>query len=158
MVKPGREAGSRAPRLFLIGEDPGVTEAVRRRLEAAGYGVEIASTVAEGLAPAPRVAYAGVELDRIEHRAWYLGRPLDLTPTEYRVLEQLVLHAGGVASRRELLEVVWGLGSAPVSNAVDVHVSHLRRKLEADGRPRIVFTVRGRGFFLREPEVLGRSG
>lgn len=108
--------------------------------------------------PPWRVAHAGIELDRLGHRAWYRGRPLSLTPTEYRLLECLLLHTEAVVPREALRKAIWGADAALASNVVDVHVSHLRRKLEAAGSPRILLTERGKGFVLREPEPLPADG
>lgn len=240
----GEPEDARSPcalRLLLVEGDPVIAGAVRRELERAGYGVDLAATAREGwekarephaalvvdvalpdgpgthvvtqlrragkgepvlflaredsqvelvrIAGSPRagehaflpylrdlsarleallrhehpdatwrIAYAGVELDRIGHRAWYHGTPLELTPTEYRFLECLVLHADEVVTRETLREGVWGPGVVLASNVVDVHVSNLRRKLEAGGRPRIIWTERGRGFVLSDASGDGPKG
>lgn len=78
------------------------------------------------------------------------GRPLDLTRREFELLEVLARNTGLVLTRDQLLERVWGYDFDVRSDAVDTFVSYLRRKLEADGAPRLVQTVRGVGFVLRE--------
>ncbi|MEV0183394.1 response regulator transcription factor [Streptomyces sp. NPDC050625] len=78
------------------------------------------------------------------------GRPLDLTRREFELLEVLARNAGLVLTRDQLLERVWGYDFDVRSDAVDTFVSYLRRKLEADGAPRLIQTVRGVGFVLRE--------
>ncbi|UXY31818.1 response regulator transcription factor [Streptomyces sp. HUAS TT20] len=78
------------------------------------------------------------------------GRPLDLTRREFELLEVLARNAGLVLNRDQLLERVWGYDFDVRSDAVDTFVSYLRRKLEADGAPRLIQTVRGVGFVLRE--------
>ncbi|MFJ3307483.1 response regulator transcription factor [Streptomyces sp. NPDC086549] len=78
------------------------------------------------------------------------GRPLDLTRREFELLEALARNAGLVLTRDQLLERVWGYDFDVRSDAVDTFVSYLRRKLEADGAPRLIQTVRGVGFVLRE--------
>ncbi|MDZ7732781.1 MAG: winged helix-turn-helix domain-containing protein [Acidimicrobiia bacterium] len=75
-------------------------------------------------------------------------RELDLTRREFDLLETLVRNADLVLSRAQLLELVWGYDWEVDSNVVDVFVSYLRRKLEADGEPRVIETVRGVGFKL----------
>jgi DNA-binding response OmpR family regulator len=77
------------------------------------------------------------------------GRTIDLTRREFELLEELARHRGVVLSRRQLLERVWGYDFEVDGNVVDVFVGYLRRKLEADGEPRIIHTVRGVGFVLR---------
>ena len=97
-----------------------------------------------------RLAYADVELDRIRHVATRAGKPLDLTPKEFHLLEYFLMHPERVVRRTELLEKVWDLHFDPMSNVVDVHVANLRRKLRARGRSPLLHTVRGVGFLLRD--------
>jgi DNA-binding response OmpR family regulator len=75
------------------------------------------------------------------------GVPLELTRTEYDLLVMLVQHVGRVLSKTQLLTQVWGF-DAYDPNLVEVHMSALRRKLEATG-PRLIHTVRGAGYVLR---------
>ncbi|MHC1562200.1 response regulator transcription factor [Actinomycetospora sp. C-140] len=77
-------------------------------------------------------------------------RPVDLTKREYELLVVLARNAEVVLTRERLLELVWGYDFATDTNVVDVFAGYLRRKLEADGTPRLVHTVRGVGFVLRE--------
>jgi two-component system, OmpR family, response regulator PrrA len=77
------------------------------------------------------------------------SRAIELTRREFELLEELARHRGVVLSRQQLLERVWGYDFEVDGNVVDVFVGYLRRKLEADGEPRIVHTVRGVGFVLR---------
>lgn len=76
-------------------------------------------------------------------------RPLDLTRREFELLEFLMRHPGEVVERRRLHEDVWGYTFDPGTNVADVFVGYLRRKLEAEGEPRVLDTVRGVGFVLR---------
>ena len=78
------------------------------------------------------------------------GRGVELTRREFELLEVFALNPGIVLSRERLLELVWGYDWAADGNVVDVFVSYLRRKLEAGGESRIIHTVRGVGFVLRE--------
>jgi two-component system response regulator PrrA len=77
------------------------------------------------------------------------GRELDLTAREFDLLLAFARHPGHVLSRNQLLELVWGYTWEVDSNVVDVFVGYLRRKLEADGEPRVLATVRGAGFVFR---------
>jgi len=79
------------------------------------------------------------------------GRDLDLTLTEYRLMEVLIVNPRQVMTREVIFERVWGYDFDPGSNAIEVYVSYLRRKLEAHGEPRLIHTVRGMGYVLREP-------
>jgi DNA-binding response OmpR family regulator len=94
--------------------------------------------------------YGAVTLDRLRHVATVDGRPLDLTPKEFQLLEFFLLHPEEVVRRTTLLEKVWDMHFDPESNVVDVHVGNLRRKLaSAAGKP-LLATVRGVGFSLRQ--------
>ena len=78
-------------------------------------------------------------------------REIDLTAREFELLEYLMRNERLVVSREALLEEVWGYAPFSETNTVDVFVSNLRRKLEAGGEPRLLHTVRGAGYVLREP-------
>jgi two-component system, OmpR family, response regulator MprA len=77
-------------------------------------------------------------------------RPVELTSREFELLEHLMRNERLVVSRDQLLEEVWDFGPPAETNTVDVFVSNLRRKLEAGGEPRLLHTVRGSGYVLRE--------
>jgi DNA-binding response OmpR family regulator len=76
-------------------------------------------------------------------------RRVDLTAREYALLEYLMRNAGRVLSRSMLAQHVWGLDFDPESNVVDVYVGYLRRRIEAEGEPRLLHTVRGAGYVLK---------
>jgi len=78
-------------------------------------------------------------------------RDLELTRTEYALLELFLMHPRQVMTREVIFERVWGYDFAPGSNAIEVYVSYLRRKLERGGEPRLIHTVRGMGYIAREP-------
>jgi DNA-binding response OmpR family regulator len=78
-------------------------------------------------------------------------RPIDLTNREFELLEYLMRNERLVVSRERLLDEVWGYDPMAATNTIDVFISNLRRKLEAGGEPRMLHTVRGVGFVLREP-------
>ena len=99
-------------------------------------------------APVP-IAVGSLVVDPQRRSAVVDGVPLDLTRREFDLLEVLARNAGIVLDRIRLLELCWGYDFEVDTNVVDVFVGYLRRKLEADGRPRILHTVRGVGFVLR---------
>ncbi|SDO70147.1 response regulator transcription factor [Actinacidiphila guanduensis] len=99
--------------------------------------------------PDDTVRACGLVLDPAARTATRDGAPLDLTRREFDLLEVLARNNGLVLTRDQLLDRVWGYDFAVRTDAVDTFVSYLRRKLEADGRPRILHTVRGIGFVLR---------
>ena len=90
-----------------------------------------------------------LRVDPLRRRAFRGPRELDLTQREFDLLEAFLRNAGLVLSRTQLLTLVWGYDFEIESNVVDVFVSYLRRKLEAQGEARIIQTVRGTGFVLR---------
>lgn len=98
--------------------------------------------------PAARLVFQELEMDRIGHVVRRDTFPLDLTTTEFRLLEQFLLHPGVVVSRSALLNSVWGGELGPESNVVDVHVANLRRKLRAHGAGPLIRTIRGVGYCL----------
>jgi two-component system OmpR family response regulator len=93
--------------------------------------------------------YADLELDRLRGVATRGGRPLDLSPREFRLLEHFLLHPEEIVSRTTLLEKVWHMSFDPETNVVEAHLSNLRRKLEEGNRPRLIQTVRGTGYTLQ---------
>ena len=98
----------------------------------------------------PRLlAFADLALDQSAHVVTRGHRELELTATEYRLLDMFLRHPRQVLTGRQVLAEVWA-SDAAVSNQVAVHVSSLRRKLEKHGEPRLIHTVRGVGYVLRE--------
>ncbi len=102
-------------------------------------------------APATRLQVADLELDLLARTVSRGGRPLDLQPREFRLLEYLMRHAGQVVTRTMLLEHVWDYHFDPQTNVIDVHVSRLRRKIDRDFETPLLHTVRGAGYVLRAP-------
>jgi len=93
-----------------------------------------------------------VSLDTDRREARVDGRTLDLTYVEFELLRTLVAQPGKVFSRRGLLQAIWGDSSYREPRTIDVHVRHLREKLEQDpSEPELILTVRGAGYRLREP-------
>jgi DNA-binding response OmpR family regulator len=95
--------------------------------------------------------YGGVEVHQEEHMARVNGRALDLTATEYRLLEYLVRRAETIVSRDQLAEHVWGSHGEQGSNVIDVYIGYLRRKLAAAGVDGLIQTVRGLGYLVKQP-------
>ena len=104
---------------------------------------------ADGVDPSAAVTVGDLVVDPAARSARRGGRELVLTRREFDLLEALARNAGIVMSRERLLELVWGYDWDTDGNVVDVFVSYLRRKLEAEGEPRMIQTVRGVGFALR---------
>jgi two-component system response regulator MprA len=97
-----------------------------------------------------RLRYSDLELDLPAREATRAGEPLRLTPREYDLLAVFLRHPRQALSREQLCQHVWGYAFEGESNFIDVAVKDLRKKLEAGGRPRLLQTVRGFGYALRE--------
>jgi two-component system response regulator MprA len=95
-----------------------------------------------------RFADLTLDVDRLEVRRG--DRVIELTRTEFLLLELLLRHPNRVLSREVILERVWGYNTQTNSNSLEVYIGYLRRKTEAAGEPRLVQTVRGVGYVLRE--------
>jgi two-component system response regulator MprA len=93
---------------------------------------------------------ADLRMDARAHQAWRGGREILLTRTEWQLLEYLLSHTGQVLTRQQLWQHVWGYDFDPGSNTLDVFIGYLRRKTEADGESRLVQTVRGLGYVVRD--------
>jgi two-component system, OmpR family, copper resistance phosphate regulon response regulator CusR len=98
---------------------------------------------------------ADLEVDVTVRRVTRAGRVIDLTPREFDLLIQLPVNAGRIASRETLAREVWQevRRATPLDNVIDVHVAHLRRKIDDDFYCRLIHTVRGVGFVLREEDI-----
>jgi two-component system, OmpR family, response regulator MprA len=96
------------------------------------------------------LSYANLTLDPATREVRRGDRDVDLTKTEFALLEHLLRHPRLVLTRSQLFEAVWGYDFGPRSNSLEVYVGYLRRKTEAGGEPRLIQTVRGVGYALRE--------
>jgi two-component system response regulator MprA len=100
--------------------------------------------------PAQRLTFAGLTLDPSSRDVWRGERRIELTRTEHTLLELFLQHPRQVMTRSQIFERVWGYDFGATSNALGVYVGYLRRKTEAGGEPRLLHTVRGIGYVLRE--------
>jgi two-component system, OmpR family, response regulator MprA len=96
------------------------------------------------------VRFANLELDPTTREVTRGGRPIELTRTEFSLLELFMRNPRQVLTRTIIFERVWGYDFGYASNSLDVYIGYLRRKTEADGEPRLIHTVRGVGYALRE--------
>ena len=95
--------------------------------------------------------FGDLEMDTGAYEVRRGGREIELTRTEFSLLRLLLEHPRQVLTRSVILERVWGYDFGRSSNSIEVYVGYLRRKLEAGGEPRLVHTVRGVGYVLRDP-------
>ncbi|MEU9855834.1 response regulator transcription factor [Streptomyces sp. NPDC047974] len=99
--------------------------------------------------PEDVLSFEDLRMDLATREVTRAGRPVELTRTEYTLLEMFLAHPRQVLTREQILKAVWGFDFEPSSNSLDVYVMYLRRKTEAGGEPRLVHTVRGVGYVLR---------
>jgi len=101
-----------------------------------------------------RLKAADLELDLVARRAVRGDRALDLTVREFELLEYLLRHHGHMVSREMLAREVWRepRRATPLDNVIDVQIARLRRKVDAEPAPRLIHTIRGLGFVLKEGE------
>jgi two-component system response regulator MprA len=98
-----------------------------------------------------QLRFGDLVLDRDAMTCMRGTREIQLSRTEYQLLELLMASQAKVLSRDVIFDKVWGYDFGPESNSLDVYIGYLRRKLEANGEPRIIHTVRGVGYVMREP-------
>ena len=161
VCRRARERGDRTPVLMLTARD-----AVSDRVEGLDAGADdylvkpfaldellarlralLRRTVATPAEAILKFADMVLDLQTMDVRRG--KRDLELTRTEFRLLELFMRNPRVVLSRSRIFEEVWGYDFGASSNALEVYVSYLRRKLEADGEPRLIHTVRGVGYTLR---------
>jgi two-component system response regulator MprA len=97
-----------------------------------------------------RLRFADLELDPGTREVTRGGDPIELTRTEFSLLELFLRNPRQVLTRSIIFERVWGFDFGPTSNSLDVYIGYLRRKTEVGGKPRLIHTVRGVGYALRE--------
>ncbi|MFC8568940.1 response regulator transcription factor [Streptomyces sp. NPDC057245] len=107
------------------------------------------SDAADAERAAPELAAEGLRMDPQARRAWRDGRELELTRTEFELLELLVRNAGIVLDHSTIYDRIWGYDFGPGSKNLAVYVGYLRRKLDQPGAPQLIQTVRGVGYVLR---------
>jgi DNA-binding response OmpR family regulator len=165
-----RAEGRRQPIIMLTARDEEVDRILGLELGADDYVVkpysvrEVITRVRaqlrraygelSGAALGGKTVFGDVEIDWDRMQATRRGQPVNLTPTEFRLLKHLVGNADRAVSREALIEAVWGYaGTVEDDRTIDVHVRHLREKLEDDpGAPRWLATVRGVGYrFVANP-------
>ena len=105
-------------------------------------------------AETPRLSAGDLEMNLVSRKVTRGGKPVELTVREFELLEYLLRHEGQVVSRETLARDVWKetARTTPLDNVIDVHIARLRRKVDSDLGPKLIHTVRGVGFMLREGE------
>jgi DNA-binding response OmpR family regulator len=165
ILKAIRDRGMRTPVLVLtardtvqdriVGLDSGADDYLIKPFAFAELLARIRALVRRGrVAEAPRLAVGDLEVELITRKVTRAGEPIDLTVREFELLEYLLRHQGQVVSRELLARDVWKetARTTPLDNVIDVHIARLRRKVDAEQAAKLIHTVRGVGFMLREGE------
>ncbi|MCT2592820.1 response regulator transcription factor [Streptomyces sp. N2-109] len=125
---------------------------IRALLRRSSYAAEAIGAATSGGEAGETLAFVDLRMDPVTREVTRGDRALELTRTEFTLLEMFLSHPRQVLTREQILKAVWGFDFEPSSNSLDVYVMYLRRKTEAGGEPRLLQTVRGVGFVLREGE------
>jgi DNA-binding response OmpR family regulator len=165
ILKAIRERGLKTPVLVLtardtlqdrvVGLDSGADDYLIKPFAFAELLARIRALVRRGrVAEAPRLAAGDLDVELITRKVTRGGQPIELTVREFELLEYLLRHQGQVVSRELLARDVWKetARTTPLDNVIDVHIARLRRKVDADHPAKLIHTVRGVGFMLREGE------
>jgi DNA-binding response OmpR family regulator len=165
ILKAMRERGLKTPVLVLtardtlqdrvVGLDAGADDYLVKPFAFAELLARIRALVRRGrVAESPRLTAGDLDVDLITRRVTRGSRPVELTVREFELLEYLLRHQGQVVSRETLARDVWKetARTTPLDNVIDVHIARLRRKVDSDFGPKLIHTVRGVGFMLREGE------
>jgi two-component system, OmpR family, copper resistance phosphate regulon response regulator CusR len=165
ILKAVRERGMKTPVLVLTardsvqdrvaGLDSGADDYMVKPFAFAELVARIRALVRRGRsAESPRLAAADLDMDLITRKVTRAARAIELTVREFELLEYLLRHQGQVVSRETLARDVWQetARSTPLDNVIDVHIARLRRKVDVDHPVKLIHTVRGVGFMLREGE------
>jgi two-component system, OmpR family, copper resistance phosphate regulon response regulator CusR len=165
ILKAMRDRGMKTPVLVLtardtvqdriVGLDSGADDYLIKPFAFAELLARIRALVRRGrVTEAPRLATGDLEVELITRKVTRGGQPIELTVREFELLEYLLRHQGQVVSRELLARDVWKetARTTPLDNVIDVHIARLRRKVDADQPSKLIHTVRGVGFMLREGE------
>jgi two-component system response regulator MprA len=163
VVRRMRKAGDRTPILMLTARD-----AIDDRVQGLEVGADdylvkpfalrelqarlraLLRRAGDGAAEGEILRYEDLVLDPIAHEVRRGERLIELSKTEFLLLELFLRHPRQVLTRSTIFENVWGYDFGPTSNALGVYMGYLRRKTEAGGEPRLLHTVRGIGYVLRD--------
>ncbi|TDC08719.1 response regulator transcription factor [Streptomyces sp. 8K308] len=123
-----------------------------RALLRRGSYARVGADGAPGTAADEWLAFADLRMNPATREVVRGERAMELTRTEFTLLELFMAHPRQVLTREQILHAVWGFDYEPTSNSLDVYIMYLRRKTEAGGEPRLLHTVRGVGYVLRAAE------
>src|SRR5690606_28094032 len=164
VIKLMRSEGARVPVVFLtapdatddkirgltLGGDDYVTKPLSLEELTARIRAVLRRTNPTGQAASARLTFADLELDEETHEVYRAGKPVQLSPTEFKLLRYLMLNANRVLSKAQILDHVWNYDFRGDDNIVESYISYLRRKIDRT-EPRLIHTLRGVGYVLRKP-------
>ena len=139
----------------VTGLDAGADDYLVKPFAFAELLARIRALVRRGrVADAPKLSVGDLEMDLVTRKVIRAGKPVDLTVREFELLEFLMRYQGQVVSRETLARDVWKetARTTPLDNVIDVHIARLRRKVDLEHSVKLIHTVRGVGFMLREGE------
>jgi DNA-binding response OmpR family regulator len=136
----------------VAGLDLGADDYLPKPFAVAELLARVRALLRRGTPGSPVLAAADLTLDPATREVVRGGRRIDLTPREYALLEFFLRNKGRVLGRALIAQHVWGVDFDTFTNVIDVYVNYLRRKIDADAEPKLLHTVRGVGYVLREPE------
>jgi two-component system OmpR family response regulator len=159
-----RDGGGRVPIVFLtardatedkitgltLGGDDYVTKPFSLEEVIARIRAVLRRTAGGATAAPARLRFVDLELDVDTHEVWRGGRPIALSPTEFKLLHYFLSNPGRVLSKAQILDHVWNYDFNGEANIVESYVSYLRRKVDTV-EPRLLHTLRGVGYVLRQP-------
>lgn len=158
-----REAGATLPVLMLSarnlvgdrvrGLDTGADDYLTKPFEYAELSARIRALLRRPQGTTLPMTVADVSVDPVTRTVTRGGRRVDLTQKEFALLEYLMRNAGHVVTRPMIAEHVWDFTWDGLTNVIDVFINHVRKKIELPGEARLIHSVRGAGYVLREPET-----
>jgi two-component system, OmpR family, copper resistance phosphate regulon response regulator CusR len=160
-----RQQGHRTPVLILtardtvddrvVGLDGGADDYLVKPFAFAELLARLRALIRRGRGVEPiRLRVADLEIDPLTRRVTRAGEAIDLTAREHELLEFLLRHGGEIVSREMLARDVWKepARGTPLDNVIDVHIARVRRKVDGEGRTKLIHTIRGVGFLLGPEE------